>query len=323
MKTKSTLQPARKPSGKNAILLTLAALGLCIWSAVAPAAGCTPSTTWNYAGSGSWFDSTKWSSGVPTSGKDAFISYAGTANIDSTGAQACNLFLGYNVTDSGNVSISGGLTLSVVNEVEVGAYGQGKLTMSNGATVTAGLLTIAALTSTSDSAGTVSVDGSTFRIGGRCDVGGDNGNPGGVALMSITNNGTVSASNVHVYKSGTLTGIGTVSTTSGTTVDGTLAPSGTLTIGGNLSFGLFANMRCNVTSTSWDRAEVSGTATLDGKLSVTLNGFFTGDFPLLHASTLSGQFSSYSFTYTGCLSPSIRYDYVNGYVYLHVESTCQ
>ena len=125
-------------------------------------------------------------------------------------------------------------------------------------------------------------------------MGGGTNASGGTGLLRVTAGGAVSAASAHVWKSGTLTGNGTVTTTNGTTVDGTLAPSGTLTIGGGLSFGLFANMRCNVTSTSWDRAEVSGTATLDGKLSVTLNGFFTGDFPLLHASTLTGQFSSYS-----------------------------
>jgi hypothetical protein len=124
--------------------------------------------------------------------------------------------------------------------------------------------------------------------------------------------------------SGTLTGNSTVTTSNGTTLEGTLKPSGTLTIGGDLTFaGSTANMQCNVTSSSWDRAEISGTATLNGHLSVTLTGVFTGDFPLLHASTLVGQFSSFSATYTGCLAPSIVYDRVNGYVYLHVESTCQ
>ena len=92
---------------------------------------------------------------------------------------------------------------------------------------------------------------------------------------------------------------------------------------GNLSFGANASMRCNASSTSVDNAQVSGTATLGGKLSVTLNGFFTGDFTLLHSSTLTGQFGSYSFTYTGCLSPSIVYHYDTGDVILHVVSTCQ
>lgn len=143
---------------------------------------------------------------------------------------------------------------------------------------------------------------------------------GGTALLTVTNGGKVTTGGIiHVYGSGTLTGNGAVNTTNGTTIEGTLKPNGTLTIGGDLTFsGSAALMQCNVAQSSWDRVEVSGRAALSGKLSVTLTGFFTGDFPLLHASALSGQFSSYSFTYSGCLSPSIVYDYV----YLHVVATC-
>jgi hypothetical protein len=131
----------------------------------------------------------------------------------------------------------------------------------------------------------------------------------------------VSAGNVHVFKSGTLTGNAAISATNGTTVDGTLAPSGTLTITGNLTFGnVAANMRCNVSSTSVDNAQVSGIATLNGKLSVTVS--VTGDFTLLHAGNgfNNTRFSSYSFTYTGCLSASVSYSSTD--VILHVVSTC-
>jgi hypothetical protein len=144
--------------------------------------------------------------------------------------------------------------------------------------------------------------------------------------MTITNGGTVTAANVHVWKSGTLTGNGTVSTTGGTTIEGTLAPSGTLTITGNLTFGsIAANMRCNVSSTSVDNAQVSGTALLNGKLSVTVS--VMGDFTLLHAGNgfNNTTFSSYSFTYTGCLSASVSYRNNNdgsSDVILHVVSTC-
>lgn len=306
----------------NNRILFAVTLALCVWSAVIPAAACIPTTSWSYVGSGSWFDSTKWSSGVPNSSRDAFVNNAGTADVNSTGAQACNLTLGYAAAESGKVSVAGG-SLAVTSAVEVGAFGKGTLIVTNGGTVSAGLLTIAALHGTSDSSGTVTVDGGTFAVNTRTDVGGDNGTIGGIGLMTVKNGGSVTAGNLRVYTSGTLTGNGTVTTGSGTTIDGTLAPNGTLTISGNLSFGPFGTMRSNVSQGSWDRVEVSRTATLNGRLSVTLNGLFTGDFPLLHASTLSGQFSSYSFTYTGCLSPSIVYEYVNGYVYLHVESSCQ
>src|SRR5690348_14690995 len=104
------------------------------------------------------------------------------------------------------------------------------------------------------------------------------------------------------------------------TVDGTFAPSGTLTITGNLSFGQFANMSCNVSSTSVDNVQVSGIAQLHGKLSVTVNA--TGDFTLLHAGQglNNTTFDSYSFIYTGCLSASVSYG--SSDVIVHVVSTC-
>jgi len=325
MKKKCASQTAPRRSWKNAILLTLGALALCASPAAEPAAPCTFPAAW-IGSTGSWFDSRNWDNGrVPDSDTSAYINNGGTADINSTGAQACELFLGFYAANSGKVSINGG-SLAVTTELEVGAFGKGTLSITNGATVSAGLLTIAALDPSSS--GSVSVDGATVTIATRADVGGDNGNTGGIGLMTIKNGGTVtvSAGYLRVYKSGTLTGNGTLSASSGTSIEGTLSPSGTLTIGGNLLFGAFGTTRCNVTASSWDRIDVSGAATLDGRLSVTLTGFFTGDFPLLHAAggiVPNTTFSSVSFIYSGCLAPSIRYDYVNGYVYLHVESTCQ
>jgi hypothetical protein len=143
----------------------------------------------------------------------------------------------------------------------------------------------------------------------------------------------VSAGNVHLFKSGTLTGNSTVSTTNGTNVEGTLKPSGRLTIGsGNLTIANGGTMVCSVTQQAWDNVYVAspGTATLDStnsKLIVTMTGTFTtpADFPLLYApGGLFGRFFSVSITYsTGCLSPSIVYHYDTGYVDLHVESSCQ
>ena len=261
---------------------------------------------------------------------EADINNGGTAQISglTQTARACETFIGYHSGQSGKLSVDHG-TLDMCNEMHVGYQGTGGLSITNGGLVTT--IVGADIAAIADSNGAATVDGSnpdgrksTWTVnGGGLYVGGDNTTAGGTGLLTVTNQARVTAANVRLWKSGTLTGNGTVTTTNGTTIDGTLAPSGTLTIVGGLSFGTLANMRCNVTSSSWDRAEVSGAATLDGKLSVTMTGTFTtpADFPLLHASGLTGQFSSYSFTYTGCLSPSIRY--IDGYVYLHVESTCQ
>jgi hypothetical protein len=130
-----------------------------------------------------------------------------------------------------------------------------------------------------------------------------------------------------VWKSGTLTGNSTVSTPNGgtTTLEGTLAPNWTLTINGDLTFANpSALMQCTVTSANLGSidAEVSGAASLNGKLSVTVNS--AGDFTLLHADGGIGTtpFSSYSFIYNGCFFASIEYDRTHGNVILHVVATC-
>lgn len=318
MKTKSTPQKPRKLT-RNAILLTITALALCASPTVALAADCIPVTSWIYNGTSSWFVAANWSPGVPDSSTGAQINNGGTANILSPLAGvACNLILGSSASNSGNVSVNGG-SLAVTNEIEVGASGRGNLNITDEGTVSAGLLTIAALSS--GSSGTVSVDGSTFTTSGRCDVGGDNGSQGGVALLSVTNGATVSVGNAHVYKSGTLRGNSTLSTTSGTTIEGTLEPSGgRLTIGGGAltfssSSGITPLMECNVTPTSQDNVYVSpGAASLTGKLKVTMTGTFTAGttYTLLQAvGGLGGsEFLSYSISFPSGQgwNPVIVYD---------------
>jgi T5SS/PEP-CTERM-associated repeat protein len=331
MKTKFTSQAPRTFT-RNAILLAITALALCASPNSRAAAECNCVSRWTSSG-GDWFNPSNWSYVVPDCGGtcviggsiQAEINNGGTAQISTPTptAHACEVFLGKNSGDKGSLAVDHG-TLEQCNDILVGWEGKGTLSITNGGFVHSfGTPSIA---SRQNSNGAVTVDGtnSQWTMGGELDVGGTISAAGGTGLLSVKNGGTVSAFNVHVYKSGTLTGNSTVTTTNGTTLEGTLKPNGTLTIGGDLTFaGTTANMQCNVALSSWDRAEVSGRATLGGRLSVTITGTFTGDFPLLHASTLVGTFSSFSATYTGCLAPSIVYDHANGYVYLHVESTCQ
>jgi T5SS/PEP-CTERM-associated repeat protein len=293
-------------------------------------------SSWTNPGTGDWFVSSNWCGGVPICLGFACISNGGTAQIGpGTQANACETFLGHdyccrNSGQSGSLSVNGG-TLRTCNELHVGYGGTGKLTITNGGQVNT---TFAGdIGAVAGSNGSATVDGTnsqwTIMGGGVLYVAGTINGEGGTGLLTATNSATVTAGSVHVYKSGTLTGNGTVSVNSGSgtvTVDGTLAPSGTLTISGNLTFAnLAANMRCNVSSTSVDNAQVSGRALLNGKLSVTVN--VTGDFTLLHAGQGRNgtKFSSYSFTYTGCLSASVSYqDNPDGSsdVILHVVSTC-
>lgn len=304
MKTKYTSQTAPKRSWKNAILLAITALALFASPGVA-LADCLPVTNWT-AGKSSWFTSGNWSGGVPTSGIGAVVDNGGTAQISGSlpQASACSLSLGPTSGHSGNASVSTSGSLTVTYGIVVGDQGSGSLTVTN--------------------------SGSSVTSGNGIDVGGSTGTNPGVGVLTVSDSGTVTATGVSVNTSGTLTGNGTVIVNSGsgtvTISGGTLAPSGTLTITGNLAFSTTnSNMRCNVSSTSVDNAQVSGTAALNGKLSVTVS--VTGDFTLLHAGNGFNftKFSSYSFTYIGCLSASVSYrnnSDGSSDAILHVVSTC-
>jgi hypothetical protein len=141
----------------------------------------------------------------------------------------------------------------------------------------------------------------------------------GTCLLAVNSGSSVTAASVHVYPSGTLTGNATVTTPNGgtTTVEGTLSPNWTLTITGNLLFsGTSPLMQCNVTpSNSGNDAHVTGTATLTGKLSVTMTGTFssgTNRYTLLYAEGGLGTttFLTQSITYDPSqgFTPSITYD---------------
>ena len=330
MKNKYASQTAQRLS-KKVILVIVSALAFCAPLGMLLADSCLGHTTWT-AGSGDWFVGTNWSNDVPNSTTGAPINNGGTATIGSTGAVSCDLTLGANATDSGTVVVDhGGLSISF--DAAVGEYGKGVLTIKNGGTVTAALAAIATLQNISGSAsvGTVSVDGGSFTVSGGIYVGGQASGAGGTGLLTVTNGGTVTAASVHAYGSGTLTGNGTVSTTNGTTVEGTISRTvGTLTISGNLGLTSSATTQYGVTPQDLNQVEVSvsGTASLNGRLSVTMTGTFTPgtQFTLLHSSgTLTGAFSGgVSITYptNQCFMPQITYDYVGNHVYLYLFPTC-
>ncbi len=129
MKQKSASQPAPKPSWKNAILLTVAALALCASPTIALAAECLAETSWTDT-TGSWFVAANWfNNQPPTSTIGAQINNGGTAQVGGPGAAACDLTVGYNATDSGRVSVDTG-SLVVGQEAEIGAFGKGTLTIT-------------------------------------------------------------------------------------------------------------------------------------------------------------------------------------------------
>lgn len=294
------------------------------------AAECVVETNW-IDSTGSWFVAANWDHGVPTTSIGGQINNGGAAQINGPGAAACDLTVGFNPTDSGSTFVNGG-SLTVLQEAEIGAYGKGKLILTNGGSANVGFLTIAAL-SGSSSSGTVSVDASslTCTTPQGIYVGGDPRGPGGTALLSVTNGGTVSVGNgsIYVFGSGTVSGNGTVSTASasGLTFDGTLKPSGgTLSITGNgsLTLNSGAAMLSNVTPISQDNVHVSSSngAFLNGRLTVTMTGTFTPGttYTLLTAdqSRHGTFFQSISITFPPSqgFTPQITYD--TNHVYLHL-----
>ena len=271
------------------------------------------------------------------------INNGGTAKITSQTqtAYACSLTFGENTGDSGRVSVNNG-TLSMCGEIFVGSNGRGGLTITDGGVVkmdSAGV----SIASFAGSHGSVTVDGVNQNgtksqltgidtINGPIYLGGTIDGAGGDGLLTVTNSATVTATNIHVYPSGTLTGNSavTTTTTTGTTVEGTLEPSsGRSTVTGNLTFsGAVPVMQCNVVPASADNVYVSGgVATLTGRLKVNMTGTFTPGttYTLLHCDGLrSGSFSSVSITYTTCqcFTPIITYDGNNVYLYLQPEACC-
>jgi hypothetical protein len=106
-------------------------------------------------------------------------------------------------------------------------------------------------------------------------------------------------------------------------VKGTLAPSGTLTIVGNLALNSTATTLCNVTPGAADMVTVSETATVGGRLSVTMSGTFTSfntRYTLFKVhGTLTGTFSngvSIKYPTDQGFTPQITYDYDGNHVYL-------
>lgn len=301
-----------------------------------PARAAADTTTWTGAVSGDWFDEGNWDNGVPTSSTDAFINNGGKAQINSTGATARSLTLGASIGDSGTVVVDGaaggsldlppadnGEELPVQGAIYVGYAGRGTLSITNGGTVTGGYGYIAAVANPPDqraSNGTVTVDGahSTWTLNGlgnyRLYIDGLGTTDGGTGLLNISNAGTVivinptsSAYGVRVGISGTLAANGTIRLNGSTVasriivVSGTLAPSNNLKVDGELRLASDAATLSNVTPGDQSTVDVSGSAVLGGRLSVTMTGDFSSAptrFTLLHADgSRYGIFFSESINY--------------------------
>ncbi|MBW7962157.1 autotransporter domain-containing protein [Bradyrhizobium sp. BR 10261] len=149
---------------------------------------------------------------------------------------------------------------------------------------------------------------------------------------TIVNGGTLavngsiaSSSSLTVNTGGTLSGTGTVGNTT-IASGGTLAPGnsvGTLTVSGNLAFGAGSFYRVEVSTTTADRTNVSGTATLTGATvqAVAIPGSFRSQtYTILNASGGLGgtQFAglSVSGSFSPARNPHLTYDPNNVYLVL-------
>ena len=248
----------------------------------------------------------------------------GTLNLTSGGTVSNgSSFLG-TFNGSGTVTVDGtGSTWTISGDLSVGGVlgGVGTVTISNGGQVTSinGLIA-EGLSST----GTVQVDGvgSTWTNSGNVYAGGDTAGAVGTGELNLTNSGTVAASAVTIWSTGTIMGNGFVETTE-VTNHGTLAPDQTIFIFGDLTFDSTAIMLSTVTPDTADSITVQGTAGLNGDLNVTLTGgpFIVGtQYTLLLAKDgLNGTtFSNVSITAPPGVSAQVTHDI--DHVYLVIES---
>jgi filamentous hemagglutinin family protein len=193
--------------------------------------------------------------------------------------------------------ILNGPTLSVTNL----NLGGGSLAVQAGTLNAAGTTTIASGTLLDVTGGTFNAGGATVNVSGTFHAGG----------------GAISAGTMNVNAGGLLYGGGTI--VGNVVNNGTVSPGnspGTLTINGNYTQGaggtLAAELGGTTAGANYDVLNVTGTATLDGILALSLFGGYTGSagdlYTLVNAGTVSGTFSSISvpagYTFTPTYLPA-------------------
>jgi len=248
----------------------------------------------------------------------------GALQITNGGAvsSVSDSWIGYQATSSGTVTVDGSSS-TWSHEGSLVIDGTSIVQISNAGTLSVcGNFACIACESSSQSSVTVDGAGTNWTNSGNLFVGGSPLGDGGIGLLHIDNNATVTAANLTVYAPGTLTGTGFIDATGGTALEGTLAPDQTISFSGNLAFGATATMVSTVTPTSADSAFVEGTATLYGTLGVTLAG---GPFPVGSQYTLvqatgglnSTMFSTVSISAPPGVNAQVMYD--TNHAYLVIE----
>jgi T5SS/PEP-CTERM-associated repeat protein/autotransporter-associated beta strand protein len=212
----------------------------CLLGILVTAAPIYAQTTSWIDGTGSWFNSANWSTGVPSSSSGAEINNGGTAQIFSGNAAARVVTLGSAAGESGTVSVSGAGSLQDDNSFDVGVSGSGTLSITNGAIVSSSRFVLADQ-SGSTALATVSGSGSMWNNNAGCFVGFL-----GTATLNITNGGKVSDTSASIGDStgshGTVTVDGAGSTWTqftNVTVGGNGTGTLNITNGGKVVSGMF------------------------------------------------------------------------------------
>lgn len=254
-------------------------------------------------------------------GGNGVLDITNGGHVNSNGSFA---YIGYGASSQSSATIAGADSLwNNFHGLYVGFNGQGTLSITGGGHMTNG--TFANVGFSVGANGTVTVSGadSNFTTGGALSIGGNVSGPGGTGLLHIDNGGTVSAASLNIWEQGTLTGTGSITNSTTTTIQGTLAPEQTISIAGNVTFGTTASTVINVTPAGGGNVAVQGTVVLNGPLGVTLSGgpFTPGaQYTLLQAGGGLGgtTFASVNIDYPpdqGFI-PQVAYD--SSHVYLNL-----
>src|SRR5262245_37716631 len=259
-------------------------------------------------------------------GGNGVLNIANGGHVNSNGSFA---YIGYGTNSQSSATIDGANSLwNNFRGLYIGFDGQGTLSITNGGRMTNG--TFANVGFSVGATGTLNVSGadSIFSTGGALSIGGNAGGPGGTGLLDIDNGGTVSAASLNIWEPGTLTGTGSITNSTTTMMQGTLAPEQTILIAGTVTFGATASTVVTVTPAGGGNVAVQGSVTLAGQLGVTFSGgpFTPGtQYTLLQAGGgLNGTtFSSVSIDFPPGqgFTPHVTYDADHVYLYLEPIGT--
>src|SRR5262245_59967488 len=178
-------------------------------------------------------------------GGSGVLNIANGGHVNSNGSFA---YIGYGANSQSNATIDGANSLwNNFRGLYVGFNGQGTLSITNGGQMMNG--TFANVGFSVAATGTLNVSGadSLFSTGGALSIGGNVSGPGGTGSLHIAEGGTVSAASVNIWETGTLTGSGSITNSTTTMIQGTLAPEQKISIAGNVTFGATASTVVTVT----------------------------------------------------------------------------